>query len=70
MVWMSSVSVFCVSSSQCGGLVSSQSSWSHSLTFCCGAQNFNMFQLGDNCIQNFDLGRYIVRYTVGNLVLR
>ena len=27
-------------------------------------------QLGDNCIQNFNLGRYIVGYTVGNLVLR
>ena len=27
-------------------------------------------KLGDNCIQNFHLGRYIVRYTVGNLVLR
>ena len=26
--------------------------------------------LGDNCIQNFYLGRYIVGYTVGNLVLR
>ena len=26
--------------------------------------------LGDNCIQNFHLGRYIVRYTVGNFVLR
>ena len=26
--------------------------------------------LGDNCIQNFYLGRYIARYTVGNLVLR
>ena len=25
--------------------------------------------LGDNCIQNFHLGRYIVGYTVGNLVL-
>ena len=24
----------------------------------------------DNCIQNFHLGRYIVEYTVGNLVLR
>ena len=23
-------------------------------------------QLGDNCIQNFNLGRYIVGYTVGN----
>ena len=27
-------------------------------------------ELGDNCIQNFHLGRYIVGYTVGNLVLR
>ena len=27
-------------------------------------------QLGDNCIQNFHLGRYIVVYIVGNLVLR
>ena len=26
--------------------------------------------LGDNRIQNFQLGRYIVGYTVGNLVLR
>ena len=26
--------------------------------------------LGDNCIQNFHLGWYIVGYTVGNLVLR
>ena len=26
--------------------------------------------LGDNCIQNFHLGRYFVGYTVGNLVLR
>ena len=26
--------------------------------------------LGDNCILYFYLGRYIVRYTVGNLVLR
>ena len=26
--------------------------------------------LGDNCIQNICLGRYIVGYTVGNLVLR
>ena len=25
--------------------------------------------LGDNCIQNFHLGRYIIGYTVGNLVL-
>ena len=28
------------------------------------------YKLGDNCIQNFHLGRYIVGYTVGNLVLR
>ena len=27
-------------------------------------------QLGDNCIQNFHLGRYNIGYTVGNLVLR
>ena len=27
-------------------------------------------QSGDNCIQNFHMGRYIVGYTVGNLVLR
>ena len=26
--------------------------------------------LGDNCIQNFNLGRYTVGYMVGNLVLR
>ena len=26
--------------------------------------------LGDNCIQTFYFGRYIVGYTVGNLVLR
>ena len=31
---------------------------------------FYRLQLGDNCIQNFHLGRYIVGYTVGNLVLR
>ena len=29
-----------------------------------------MVYLGDNCIQNFHLGRYIVVYSVGNLVLR
>ena len=26
--------------------------------------------LGDNCIQNVHLGRYIVGYMIGNLVLR
>ena len=26
--------------------------------------------LGDNCIQNFQFGRYIIGYTVENLVLR
>ena len=30
----------------------------------------NWLQLGDNCIQNFHLGRYIGGYTVANLVLR
>ena len=30
----------------------------------------NQDHLGDNCIQNFRLGRYMVGYTVGNLVLR
>ena len=29
-----------------------------------------MQEFGDNCIQNFHLERYIVGYTVGNLVLR
>ena len=29
-----------------------------------------LIYLGDNCFQNFHLGRYIVGYTVGNLVLR
>ena len=40
-------------------------------------QSYNSFgvysyvnKLGDNCIQNIHLGRYIVGYTVGNLVLR
>ena len=28
-----------------------------------------MNKLGDNRIQNFHLGRYIIGYTVGNLVL-
>ena len=28
-----------------------------------------MYNLGDNCIQNFHLGSYIVGYMVGNLVL-
>ena len=31
---------------------------------------YYLSHLGDNCIQNFHLGRYIVGYTVGNLVLR
>ena len=31
--------------------------------------NESVDKLGDNCIQNFHLGRYIVGYTVGNLVL-
>ena len=32
--------------------------------------NICKHQLGDNCIQNFHLGRYIVGYIVGNFVLR
>ena len=32
--------------------------------------NLSALELGDNCIQNFHLGRYIVGYMVGNLVLR
>ena len=32
--------------------------------------NYTQDQLGDNCIQNFPFGRYIVGYTVGNLVLQ
>ena len=31
---------------------------------------FFQIHLGDNCIQIFHLGRYIVGYTVGNFVLR
>ena len=31
---------------------------------------FPLLNLGDNCIQNFHLGRYIFGYTVENLVLR
>ena len=27
-------------------------------------------QLGENCIQHFHLGRYIIGYAVGSLVLR
>ena len=30
----------------------------------------SVVDLGDNCNQNFHLGSFIVRYTVGNLVLR
>ena len=36
-------------------------------------KNYTKFlsvKLGDNCIQNFHLGWYIVGYTVGNLVLQ
>ena len=32
--------------------------------------NIGPGKLGDNHIQNFHLGRYIVGYKVGNLVLR
>ena len=32
------------------------------------ASNYSLIYLGDNCIQNFHLGRYIVGYMVENLV--
>ena len=32
--------------------------------------DYNLLYLGDNCIQVFHLGRYIVGYTVENFVLR
>ena len=35
-----------------------------------GIKEPSNWDLGDNCIQIFDLGRYIVGYTVGNLALR
>ena len=34
------------------------------------AHGLTSMELGDNCIQNFHLGRYIVGYMDGNLVLR
>ena len=36
----------------------------------CRYSHLKWTKLGDNSIQNFHLGRYIVGYTVGNLVLR
>ena len=30
----------------------------------------SLIDLGDNCIQNVHLGRYIVSYLVGNFILR
>ena len=42
----------------------SQSSWGICHSDCIRVK------LGDNCIQNFNLGRYILGCTVGNLVLR
>ena len=66
-MWMS---VVCVSSSQFRGLVCDFGiSWSYSLVFGVIYNLLKNKQLGDNCIQSFHLGRYIVRYTVGNLVL-
>ena len=38
--------------------------------FSCNKTHLIYTYLGDNCIQNFHLGRYIVVYTVGNFVLR
>ena len=37
---------------------------------CVRLRSCESLHLGDNCIQNFHLGRYIVGYAVGNLVLR
>ena len=37
---------------------------------CVNYEIIDVNHLGDNHIQNFHLGRYIVGYTVGNLVLR
>ena len=36
----------------------------------CRVTKANALELGDNCIQNFHFGRYIVGYTVGNIVLQ
>ena len=36
----------------------------------CASSSTSGVNLGDNCIQNFHLGRYNIGYTVGNLVLR
>ena len=50
-----------------------KSSAAHIKIIVCVLFHMNMLdqiQLGDNCIQNFHLGRCIVGYTVGNLVLR
>ena len=35
----------------------------------CHPLKYKMNKKADNCIQNFHLGRFIVRYTVRNLVL-
>ena len=40
------------------------------LTVDCQKHNGRYVELGDNCIQIFHLGRYIVGYSVGNFVLR
>ena len=41
------------------------------MMFCKGSRvPLNGDHLGDNCIHNFHLGRYIVGYTVGDIVLR
>ena len=41
-------------------------------SFITGLHEYVLFSVkfGDNCIQNFHLKRYIIGYTVGNLVLR
>ena len=40
------------------------------LSVCLACNTNSSYNLGDKCIQNFYLGRYMVGYMVGNLVLR
>ena len=55
----SEIKTHCVAKTACASMQSGQSH--------CYSQTSSY--LGDNCIQNFHLGRYIVGYTVRNLVL-
>ena len=45
--------------------------WTHAICLWDNvSKHWSVIYSGDNCIQNFHLGRYIVEYTVGNLVLQ